>query len=197
MINLMSNVPHPALPLLTFSCPSRTQSSKGAYHLQLGFTWISPSFEHRGLDLPWFFFQWRFFFASEVLISFFSASPLARSKIICPAPTQRRGCRHLQVSWNQVGALQKVPRPLGRAKDRVATSARPRSCTDGGEMGGLASEVWTRHHFSHQQRGYDGDVMENVGITMGNIIYGYHRDMGGCTQTNYKPTINIYKPTSQ
>ena len=61
MINLMSNVPHPALPLLTFSCPSRTQSSKGAYHLQLGFTWISPSFEHRGLDLPWFFFQWRFF----------------------------------------------------------------------------------------------------------------------------------------
>jgi hypothetical protein len=105
--------------------------------------------------------------------SHFSAQahwPDRKSSAQLPQLLQCRGCRHLfQVSWNQVGALQKVPRPLGRAKDRVAASARPRSCTDGGEMGGLASEVWTRHHFSHQQRGYDGDVMENVGITMGNI----------------------------
>jgi hypothetical protein len=104
----MSNVPHPALPLLTFSCPSRrTQSSKGqAYHLQLG-TWISQSFEHRGLDLPWAFFNGDFV-GSEVLISFFSASPLARSKIICPAapaPSMQR------VSSSLPGVLEPGRRP--------------------------------------------------------------------------------------
>ena len=116
MINLMSNVPHPALPLLTFSCPSRTQSSKG--HLP------SPAGFHVDFTI--------------------NSAPRSRPPmglfvhgdfLLAPKLTSSHGKRDEGVvisrcPGTRVGALQKVPRPLGRAKDRgPRPSARPRSCT--------------------------------------------------------------------